>query len=135
MHVLLSFLFQLCFRWWTPYGVLKKPDFKKCKIADVASHEGEIKYTKRWFQMEGNELHYYKTNPRDTRKRKIPKPRGTIQMSDILSVRACRAERAPPLSLELVTEHKQYLLVANTQRDYLRWAYKIQEAVNKARGE
>ena len=122
---------------WTPFGTLQKPNFKKCGIAAVAEHEGgSLKYQTRWFEVQDHVLYYYKTNPRDGQRRKASKalkPRGNIALFDIVHVRACRARKAPALSLELVTEHKHYIVVAETQQDYLRWAWTLQQAVNQAK--
>jgi hypothetical protein len=119
--------------WWNPYGMLDKPNFKKCYVADVAEHEGNVKYQSRWFEVKGHLLHYYKSDPKDTRRKRMPKPRGSIDLREVISVRACRASFAPALSLELVTEHKHYIVTASTQKDYIRWGYKLQEAVNHAK--
>ena len=105
----------------------------KCYVADVAEHEGNVKYQSRWFEVKGHLLHYYKSDPKDTKRRRMPKPRGSIDLREVISVRACRASFAPALSLELVTEHKHYIVTASTHKDYIRWGYKLQEAVNHAK--
>ena len=118
---------------WTPFGEMKKPNFKKMGKCDVARHEGCIKTANRFFEIKNTTLYYYKYNPKDTTRKRAPKPRGSIDLRDVCSVRASRASMSPPFSLELVTEHKNYILTCQNRKDYIRWAYKLQDSVNQTK--
>ena len=118
---------------------MRKPNFKKCDVCSWAKHEGGggLKYQSRFFTVdhERHKLRYFKSNPSlASKKRRLfrVKQRGEIDLRSVQAVRAARAAKAPEFALELVTEEKNYLVVPEGKQAYLRWAYKLAEAVKVA---
>ena len=104
-------------------GWLTKPDFKKCENKEKwEKHRGLLKYQKRWFVLDGMELRYYKSDPKMSRARKIPKAKGVVRMENVVEVRPSLAPKAPKWSLDvLVTTGEYYILGTESAQEQMCW--------------
>ena len=119
-----------------PCGYLKKPDFKKSDTLTWEQRRGDCKYRRRWFKLADGVLEYFKTKPApETASKKRTslattlfgggnQKKGELQIGGgaVKEVRSSMAPKAPPFSLDIVTNTHVYTLVAANREEQIAWA-------------
>ncbi|EQC35065.1 hypothetical protein, variant [Saprolegnia diclina VS20] len=94
--------------------------------------EGNTSMKKRWMQLEGNVIAYYKRevdNAKYTRAERVKLQKGNIELDKISCFQPC-GERDLWWAFELVTTNRTWVLQAESEAEYMKWVNALSHTVS-----